>query len=84
MVAFNPDIEWMLPEGDVPYMPNEAPEGTEHTMLTPMKLGAFHNYCIKKLVHLVLPINGSMGILHINDARREMMFIQLLEGLSAP
>ena len=25
MCAFNPDIEWMLPEGDVPYMPNDAP-----------------------------------------------------------
>ena len=43
MVAFNPDIEWMLPEGDVPYMPNDAPEGTEHTMLH-NEAGTFHNF----------------------------------------
>ena len=26
-------VEWMLPKGDVPFIPNEAPEGTEHTLL---------------------------------------------------
>ena len=26
--AINPNIVWMLPSGDVPYIPNEAPEGT--------------------------------------------------------
>ena len=26
--SFDPKIEWALPEGDVPYKPNEAPEGT--------------------------------------------------------
>ncbi len=28
--SFDPNIEWDLPEGDVPYTPNESPEGTEH------------------------------------------------------
>ena len=31
--AFDPNIEWLLPKGDVPYTANEAPIGTEHTML---------------------------------------------------
>ena len=31
--AFDPAIAFLLPEGDVPFMPNEAPEGTEHTRL---------------------------------------------------
>jgi hypothetical protein len=30
---FDESIISMLPEGDVPYTPNEAPEGTEHTKL---------------------------------------------------
>ena len=31
--SFDPNIEWVLPKGDVPYTPNEAEEGTEHTVL---------------------------------------------------
>ena len=31
--AFDPKIEWVFPEGEVPYTPNEAPAGTEHTVL---------------------------------------------------
>ena len=31
--SFDPKIEWLLPEGPVPYVPNDAPEGTEHTDL---------------------------------------------------
>ena len=31
--SFDPTKEWVIPEGEVPYTPNEAPEGTEHTML---------------------------------------------------
>ena len=27
--AFDPKIKWLLPEGDVPYARNDAPEGTE-------------------------------------------------------
>jgi len=29
--AFDPKIEWDLPEGNPPYIANEAPAGTEHT-----------------------------------------------------
>ena len=81
MVAFNPDIEWMLPEGDVPYMPNDAPEGTEHTMLHSEAKNLY--FYVKKLVFGTTN-QWVFGNTQINDARREMMFIQLLEGLSAP
>ena len=31
--SFDSNIEWQLPEGDVPFIPNDVPEGTEHTRL---------------------------------------------------
>ena len=78
MAAFNPSITWLLPEGDVPYIPNEAPDGTEHTRLS---------HEARKLHHYVqregTPQGSFLGNPDINSAKREMMFIQLLEGLSA-
>ena len=81
MCAFNPDIEWMLPEGDVPYMPNDAPDGTEHSSLS-QEVRSIHNYVKRK-------VTGSdtedwvLGNPNLNASKREMLFIQLLEGLSA-
>ena len=57
----------MLPAGEVPYTPNDTPEGTEHTLL-------LHEY--RKLYNFVK--GGNDGL---QKSRREMMFIQLLEGL---
>lgn len=57
----------MLPEGDVPFTPNDTPEGTEHTLL-------LHEW--KKLYNFVK--GGNRGL---QQGRREMMFIQMLEGL---
>ena len=65
--SFDPRIEWDLPEGDVPYTPNEAPEGTEHNMLVHEARTLFHY------------IKG--GNPQLTQNRRENMFIQLLEGL---
>ena len=31
--AFDPKIVWCFPEGEVPYTPNDTPEGTNHTVL---------------------------------------------------
>lgn len=73
--ALDPNIKWLLPEGEVPYIANEAPEGTEHTRLETEA---------KKLNNFVaLEVDGNtyVGNPGINTARREMMFIQLLEGL---
>ena len=67
--SFDPKIEWVLPEGDVPYVPNEAPEGTEHTMLAG-EARLLYNF-----------IKGGNGQLTQN--KRESMFVQMLEGLHA-
>ena len=58
-----------IPEGDVPYTPNEAPVGTDHTRLEQESRGF---YCYFKGVDPKL-----------KALKRESMFIQLLEGLSA-
>ena len=31
--SFDPNIKWVMSEGNVPYEPNEIEEGTEHTVL---------------------------------------------------
>ena len=65
--SFDPAIESALPEGAPPYVPNEAPEGTEHTRLINI---------YNKLFHYVKGGNDSL-----QTTRREMMFVQVLEGL---
>ena len=67
--AFDTNIEWLLPNGNVPYTMNEAPLGTEHTLLSQES---------KKLYRF---IKG--GDSRLSQARRETLFIQVLEGLSA-
>ncbi len=64
---FDTSVVNMLPEGEVPFTPNDTPEGTQHTLL-------LHEY--KKLYNFVK--GGNDGL---QKSRREMMFIQLLEGL---
>jgi len=80
MCAFNPDIEWMLPAGQVPYIENDAPDGTEHTRLDSEGRLLF-NFVKKKV--LGTADEWRIGNPSINDMKRETMFIQLLEGLSA-
>ena len=65
--AFDPKIEWDLPEGIPPYIANEAPAGTEHTSLLSES---------RKLYHFVVGGNNT-----INKLKKETMFIQMLEGL---
>ena len=57
-----------IPEGDVPYTPNEAPVGTDHTRLEQEYRG-FYRF-----------VKG--GDPKLKGLKRESMFIQLLEGLS--
>lgn len=64
---FDESVISLIPEGEVPYTPNDSPEGTNHTLL-------FHEY--KKLFHFVKGGNPNL-----QQAQRENMFIQLLEGL---
>jgi len=67
--AFHPDIEWLLPKGDVPYTANDAPVGTEHTLLS------------QEAKRLYLFTKGGDNTL--SNTKRETLFIQMLEGLSA-
>ena len=65
--SFDPKIKWSLPDGEVPYKINEAPEGTEHNVLS---------YEARKLYHFIEGGNPSLS-----QNKRESMFIQMLEGL---
>ena len=67
--AFHPDIEWLLPPGDVPYTANDAPVGTEHTLLQ------------QEAKRLYLFTKG--GDTTLTNTKRETLFIQMLEGLCA-
>ena len=40
--SFDPRIVWALPEGAVPYKPNDVPEGTEHTLLSQEARRLYH------------------------------------------
>ena len=66
--SFDPKIEWLLPEGTVPFMANDAPEGTEHTMLLQEA---------RKLYHFIKGGNPTL-----NQNKRESMFVKMLEGLN--
>ena len=65
--SFDPTKEWVIPEGEVPYKKNDAPMGTEHTVLQMES---------KKLWHF---IKG--GDNDTPQAQKEKMFIQMCEGL---
>ena len=67
--AFDPNIEWLLPPGDVPYTTNDAPLGTEHTVLS------------QEAKRLYLFAKG--GDNRLTNTKRETLFIQMLEGLCA-
>ena len=67
--AFDPNIEWLLPLGDVPYTENDAPVGTEHTLLQ------------QEAKRLYLFTAGGDNTL--TNTKRETLFIQMLEGLCA-
>ena len=67
--AFDSKIEWALPKGDVPYTVNEAPVGTDHTILS------------QEAKKLYMFVKG--GDNTIKQSQRELIFIQMLEGLSA-
>ena len=65
--SFDPNIEWVIPQGEVPFEANDAEEGTEHTVLR-------REY--KKLYRFVKGGDDTLV-----GFKRENMFIQMLEGL---
>ena len=68
IINFDDSVVSLLPPGDVPYTPNEAPEGSEHTVLEKEA----------RLLH-----HFFKGGSNVSQNKRETMFIQMLEGLSA-
>ncbi|AFD03068.1 hypothetical protein [Synechococcus phage metaG-MbCM1] len=66
---FDDSVISMLPEGEVPYTPNDAPVGTDHTRLEQEYRGLYRF------------VKG--GADKLPSLKRESMFVQLLEGLSA-
>ena len=62
---FDDSVVSMLPEGTVPYKPNEAPKGTEHTSLR-SEQRSFYNF-----------VKG--GNDKLSKTRRETIFIQMLK-----
>ena len=64
---FDPSVISALPDGPVPYTPNDVTEGTDHTSLRREW---------KNLYHFIKGGNDEL-----NNIRRESMFVQMLEGL---
>ena len=69
IINFDDSVVSMLPEGDVPYTPNEAPVGTDHTRLEHEFKGLYRFF--------------KGGADKLPGMKRESMFVQLLEGLHA-
>ena len=69
--AFNPTITSALPSGAPPYIENDAPEGTEHTLLRTEANGLWH----------FVKVNDKPADPNIQRTVMERMFIRLLEGL---
>jgi hypothetical protein len=69
IINFDDSIVSMLPEGGVPYTPNDAPVGTDHSRLESEYRGLYRFF--------------KGGADKLPALKRESMFVQLLEGLSA-
>ena len=67
IINFDDSVVSLLPPGNVPYTPNEAPEGTEHTILEKEA----------RLLH-----HFFKGGSNVSQVKRESMFVQMLEGLN--
>ena len=65
--SFAPKIQWVVPEGDVPFTENDAPAGTEHTTLAMES---------KKLWHFIKGADSETP-----QWKKEQMFVQMCEGL---
>lgn len=64
---FDPEVKSALPDGEVPYEKNDCPIGTEHTRLDQQDR-LFHNFVLG-------------GNFDLSQSKKEVMFIQMLEGL---
>ena len=68
IINFDESLEFLLPDGEVPFTPNDAPVGTEHTRLAHEYKGLYKYF--------------KGGDSSIKGMKREQLFVQLLEGLA--
>ena len=67
IINFDDSVVSLLPPGDVPYTPNDAPDGTQHTILEKEA----------RLLH-----HFFKGGSNVSQVKGEQMFVQMLEGLN--
>ena len=67
IINFDESLKFLLPDGEVPFTPNDAPAGTEHTRLVHEYRGLYRFF--------------KGGDASIKGMKREQLFVQLLEGL---
>ena len=67
IINFDESLKFLLPEGEVPFNPNDAPAGTEHTRLDSEYRGLYRYF--------------KGGDSSLKGMKREQLFVQLLEGL---
>lgn len=67
IINFDDSLTSIMPEGEVPYTPNDAPAGTDHTRLEHEYKGLYRFF--------------KGGADKLPSLKRESMFVQLLEGL---
>ena len=65
--SFDPNIQWAIPKGDVPFTRNDVPIGTEHTVLATQS---------NKLWHFIRGADNETP-----QFKKEQMFLQMCEGL---
>ena len=68
IINFDESLKFLLPEGEVPFNPNDAPAGTEHTRLDSEYRGLYRYF--------------KGGDSSLKGMKREQLFVQLLEGLA--
>ena len=68
IINFDESLQFLLPPGEVPFTPNDAPVGTEHTRLTQEYRGLYRYF--------------KGGDTSLKGMKREQLFVQLLEGLA--
>jgi len=67
IINFDESLQFLLPEGEVPFKANDAPAGTDHTRLDHEYKGLYRYF--------------KGGDSSLKSMRREQLFVQLLEGL---
>ena len=67
IINFDESLQFLLPDGEVHFKPNDAPAGTEHTRLDSEYRGLYRFF--------------KGGDSSLKSMRREQLFVQLLEGL---